>query len=114
MINTDKMEKTFIQLSRAWYGKTCLDTYGDTSDEVSIILETEDRLLEFSIRWLDIGAHGRYPRLQIYDDAWIVFRLLPDLFDELSQLQDKSPSPEQICGLLEELHFEDATKEEKE
>jgi len=41
-----------------------------------------------------------------------MFALLPDLFQELSVRQNTNPTPQEIAGLLEELHFEDATPTE--
>ena len=106
------MKRSYIQLSRAWYGETCLKAMQDRTlhvvDDVTIQVETKEKYHEAFIKWHLLNGEPR-PQFTAYDDAWAIFRLAPDLFDELARRQDKNPTPEEICQLLEELHFEDVT-----
>lgn len=106
------MKKEFIQLSRAWYGETCLKDRRNISDEVTVMVTTDDEggFSEFTVKW-EILQGKLCPKVGLFSDAWRLFRLLPDLFDELANRQDQDPTPEEFCDLLQELHFIDATEE---
>jgi len=106
------MKRSYIQLSRAWYGEIYLKDQRARSvpvvDDVIIQVETKEKYHEAFIKWHLLNGEPR-PQFAAYDDAWAIFKLVPDLFDELARRQDKNPTPEEICQLLEELHFEDVT-----
>jgi len=111
------MKRSYIQLSRAWYRETCLKDQRARSvpvvDNVTILIETEEKYHEAFIEWRLLNGKP-CPQFTAYDDAWAIFKLVPDLFDELARRQDKNPTPEEICQLLEELHFEDVTQTQAE
>ena len=104
------MQKSFVQLKRAWYGKANLDLK-DCLDEICINVKAKNsECKEFCIRWYDIGKK-EFPSgsVEIFEDMWGVFELIPELFIELGKLEKTNAQPEDVCELLEEMGFKDKT-----
>jgi len=111
------MKRSYIQLSRAHYSELMRHWKRQITDRIDIVIETDEGNMEAAIEWRVIGnavlpGSQVCPQFTAFDDAWAMFALLPDLFQELSVRQNTNPTPQEIAGLLEELHFEDATPTE--
>lgn len=63
---------------------------------------------EFMMRWYRLGGDV-YPHLEMFDDSWAMFKLMPEFFARLAKLDRQRISPEQFCEFLRNLSFEDRT-----
>ena len=112
---SETRQKTFIHLKEAWYGETSLGNNSEQPnrivDSVLIMLQDEEDdgcFYEFSIDWILLGG-DLCPELSIFSDAWKAFAEFGELFHELVRRHGQDPTPESICELLEELHYENIT-----
>lgn len=106
---SDKVEKGFHWLSKAWYAKANLTR--DTTDEVMIGDYCDDGgcgVGEFAIRWSMLGGENT-PRLEMFEDSWKLLYEYSEFFHRLAHLANANPSPETIVDLLKSLGFEDKT-----
>lgn len=112
MKDYSKYKRQFVQLSRAWYGETCLRD-SDVADKITTGLYAPDggTVGEFDIRWIDLGLDSLSPKIEAFDDSWGVLWDFRDILEKLAELDDTDPTPEEICKLLLSCGFEDATQE---
>ena len=101
----------FVHISRAFYAETALKSPDNLIDEVEIIVREFD--CEFFVKWHLLGGMA-CARLAIFDDAWILFKKVPELFELLfeygtSDHTKTSLTPEVLCGALLEMGFLDRT-----
>jgi len=109
------MKRTYIQLSRAWYGKTCITAYSKLSAPVVDEISIKAGGSEFVISWKRVVDLEDVSELQVFDEAWgILVNDCADLLKELALLADTAPSPDCIAEVLEGLGFEDKTQEKEE
>ncbi len=111
----DKTRMQFVQMSRAYYRDSI---HRDAKDEISI---TEAHIdggceWEFSVKWHELGG-ASVPRIEIYEDAWIAFAQIPELFDLFREYDTSKPdekvslTPKRLCVELLGMGFVDATPE---
>ncbi len=113
---TDKTRMQFIQMSRAYYYSNQIRE--GIEEEINITKAHIDGGCdwEFNIVWRPLGGQS-VPRLEIFDDAWIAFAEIPELFElfrnyDTSKQGEKTPlTPKQLCEELLEMGFVDATPE---
>ena len=114
-MNDGKTRRTYIQLSRAWYGKTCLATYGELPTPVVEEINIKAGESEFVISWKRVVDLEDVPELQVFDEAWgVLVNDCADFLAELALLADTAPPPSRIVEVLERLGFEDETQELEE
>ena len=66
---------------------------------------------EFSIRWHQLQAERPpSPRVDVFDDSWLAFAELADVFAWLAFLHGTDPTPKQVCDGLLAMGFEDRTE----
>ena len=104
-------QNRFVHISRAFYADTALKFPDNLIDEVEIIVREFD--CEFFVKWHLLGGMA-CARLAIFDDAWILFKKVPELFELLfehatSDHTKTSLTPEVLCGALLEMGFLDRT-----
>ncbi len=113
----------FVHISRAFYAESALKSPENLIDEVEIIFREFD--CEFFVKWHLLGSMAcavkwhllggmACARLEIFDDAWILFKKVPELFELLfeygtSDHTKTSLTPEVLCGALLEMGFLDRT-----
>ena len=112
---TDETRMQFIQMSRAYYKSQMRE---DIEEEINISKEHIESGHEwgFSIVWRSLGGQS-VPRLEIFDDAWIAFAEIPELFElfrdyDTSKRDEKTPlTPKRLCVELLGMGLVDATPE---
>lgn len=102
------MKRSFIHVSKAWYGKSTLD-HKEHFDEILVMVEKNDRLFEFSIEFHNIL--GSSARIACFDDATSALVECSDLIKEMSH--SRGWTPNSFAKLLIRQNFEDVTPEKK-
>lgn len=107
-----KNKRTYVQLSRAWYGALILEDYAKqvipTVDQISIMVHGQ----EFMISWKRLDMTGDAPQLEVFSIAWnVLVNYCADLLKELAKVAFALPSPDTIVSILDRLGFEDKTQE---
>ena len=107
-----KNKRSYVQLSRAWYGALILQGYAKevipTVDQISIMVHGQ----EFMISWKRLGMTGDAPQLEVFSIAWnVLVNYCADLLKELAKVAFALPSPDTIVSILDRLGFEDKTQE---
>jgi len=112
--NTEEQDsKTYVQLSKAWYGEASLRGR-DFIEEIHCLVGD----IEFAFRWYQLDKTYAV-RLEVYDDAFQIFADADvcELLRGLAHLVDLgysgNPMPQAICELLAANGFEDATPTEE-
>lgn len=105
-MSTEIKNKTFIVLSKAWYGDANLIGQ-EYCEEVNFGYRANDlsaKQAECAMRWYDL-KDGKFPapRLEIFDDSFSIFEET-ELFKELSEVTNYL-SPDDFCAILEEHGF---------
>lgn len=104
------MRKTFIHLSRAWYGEAALKGR-DFVDEIAVqVLEDDVLVGEFHIRWETIDWRST-PCLHAFDDSWAALAACPELVKLLGDIDGEDMPPAELTRYLLSLGYADATKE---
>ena len=105
------LKKGFYILSESWYGDANLEN-SDYNDEILIHLgDEEDFQGEFNIKWTTLDNRS-VPILEVFDDAWHAFAMMPELLALLDTENDMCISPESLAKRLKEIGFEDWTVRE--
>lgn len=101
------MNRTFVQLSRAWYAEA--NIHPPMIDDVMI--EIEGVGAEITMEWIDLNGKAE-PQLRLFSDA---FPALPYVADMLMLLPSLGTSfaPSVFCDLLTRLGFTDVTPLER-
>lgn len=108
------MRKEYILLSKAWYGKTCLEDAKYKEEITFSVLDEENGLIgEVSVEW-HLLNNKLSPKINIFSDAWRLFGICNDLFLTLSRFNNKDVSPEEFIKCLEMHGFKDVTPLTKE
>lgn len=107
------IKRGYIQLSKAWYGTTCLKD-SKAVDEVQIGVYGRSSeggcLAEFTIRWYELSNKKISPKLEVFDDAWeVFFKYFGDLFEQMALISGKDYTPEDFCKILDSLKIENCT-----
>lgn len=109
------MRKSFIQLSRAWYGtpNIRIRRQADRSfiDEIHIEVSDGPESYAAVFEWFTIDS-GLGCRFSAYDDGWGIFAQVPELFAQLGRWDTSvagDPSREDVAAILRSVGFEDAT-----
>jgi hypothetical protein len=97
------MRKAFIVCHEEWYS-------GSMSSQSPTIMIGDypsdgGTRGEFAIRWHDIGGSPS-PRLEVFDDSWLVFLAMPDM---IGLLLLNCPTPDDVKRYLLNCGFEDIT-----
>lgn len=110
------MKRGFYHLSRAWYAETGLKNR-DYIDEVTfgIYCNQGGTKGEMSVKWVEFSSWGDKvtPRLDCFDDAWLVLSEFKDVIDEMAKVDSQNIKPEEFCQLLIKCGFEDLTPTER-
>ena len=111
MKDHSRCKRQFIQLSKAWYGDTKLQE-SDIIDKITIGFYNEDggTTGEFVIKWTLICGAAT-PMICSFDDSWSALLEFKDLLEKLAELDNLSPSPDEIVKVLISLGIENNTKE---
>ncbi len=107
------MKRKFIQLSRAWYEKSCLPNQ-EYVDEVMFgdYGEKSPTWGEMALRWYTLpGLDLPAAQLECFDDAFKALAQFPDVITALAA-HEPDIQPEQFCRLLLAMGFEDVTPKE--
>jgi len=111
---TPGRHRSFVHLSRAWYGRTALRD-DRVVDEVSITLGGKEREgvdYELCVKWVVLGDRApASPQLRAFDDAWLAFSELADVFAWMATKHGSTIQPAEFCEALLALGFEDYTEE---
>lgn len=106
------MERRYIIHSQAWWAPANPLPAG-VVEEVGFSIHDDDDVLlgEARATWHDLGRGEVSPRLEAFDDAWLMLDLLTTegLTEQLAELDSEAPTPERFCELLRAFGFEDAT-----
>ena len=104
----DSTERTFIHLSRAWYGPANLGANTRYVDEVTL---SDD----INVRWYALqDDRPPAPKLEAFDDSWAALAKMGDLLAWMATQDNKSITPSDFCRALERLGFTDATPIDEE
>lgn len=98
-------EKGFHVSHKAWY-KNIIST---PSISIGMYQDDGSTTGEFSISWEELGGE-LVPRINMYDDAWDLFKTMAELFSALPEMNDTKPSPDGVIKLLKSLGYKDLTK----
>jgi len=106
----DNMVKSFVQLSKAWYGKFNLGE-SDCIDEVTFGFYAPEGETsgEMAMKWIDLSGEI-VPKLVVFSDGWSALSNFHDLIDLLGQHDNEDPTPEEFCNLLLQCGFVDKTE----
>ena len=107
------MKRKIYHLSRSWYGEACLKKYNYV-DEVTFGLYDPDggTTGEMAVKWYDLGADKPpSPKFECFDDAWHLLDEFQDVINMFISVANKQIQPKNLCKLLKECGFEDATEE---
>ena len=109
-----KKQKGFIQLSKSWYGDSCLSK-SDNDDEITIGLFSPDgsNSITFLIIWEMLGRES-VPCLQAFNDSWHLLSEMSELLSVMSKLGESLISPDGFADILRGLKFKDFTKNQNQ
>lgn len=105
------MARSYIQLSRAWYGAANLRR--DKTDEVSMRNGSGDEaqgVARVDFHLLGHETPSPTAKLISYDDEWAALAKWPDLISAVGELGE-DPTPADVCAMLDRLGFVDETPE---
>lgn len=97
--------RTFIHLSRAWYGPSSL-AMADYVDEV--MLGFHEAGGEIAMRWY-VLSNTPTPRLELFNDSFRALAQMPDLVQALAEADNVDFAPDEFCWMLSRMGFRDAT-----
>lgn len=101
-------KKTFVVLSKAWYGKANLGLMKNVVDEVCV--SVDPKCSEIIFTWKQLTPQILAIELNSFDDSWKSFTKCPELFELLSKLANKNVSVDTFTKHLLKLGFVDKTK----
>lgn len=113
MQNHDGATRGFSHLSRAWYGKDCLQG-AQYTDQITIgfYFPQGGTSGEFCISWYQLCGKTT-PKLECFDDAWHALNECSDLIKALADWDGMDIPPAKVCEILLSLGFVDMTKEKQ-
>jgi hypothetical protein len=107
---------SFIQSSRAGYFEAARSKMRGQGivDDVILFVEDEESRIEAIMTWYVLpNQNWPSPVLELFDEAWRMFNVLPDLFQNLAEISkaqsERSIQPAEFCKLLKQLGFVDET-----
>lgn len=107
------IRRQYVHSSAAWYAERNhyrASGVVNCADDITIVVTRGAELLgEFAIIWQNLNS---IPHVRIHDDAFAAARECTDLIEAYQSRQLKKATPTQICDLLNELGFIDATPRE--
>lgn len=112
-----KAEKSFIISNEAWYCQQ--PELKLPEDEIIIGQYYNDNgcKAEMTVRWRDIKNTNYFgkdnvviPRLEVYQDAWVNLKEMPELIDKLEELSHYQITPKILANELTELGYKDRTE----
>jgi hypothetical protein len=113
------MKKTFVVTSKAWYMNVGLNNPTQAifdkdriKEQLVLNCSKGKNSYEFFITWYELKS-GISPKISFFDDSWLAFDQLPELFKAFASMHGKNPTPETIIQVLKELKFKDVTKTKK-
>ena len=103
-------ERAFIWSSRAWYAESI-----GKNDEIMFGMYSREggTTGEMGMRWRDLGGKKKVPRLEVFDDAWHVLSIFPDLIQALGEHDNKNIAPQEFVEILKSCSFSDFTEYER-
>ena len=104
MSDSKGVERGFYWSSKAWYAKNA-----DCENRISIGMYAGEGGTsgEFQVRWYEQGGE-MVPRVEIFDDTWLLFSEFTDLFKTLS-VASENMTEQQFVGMLIDHNFKDMT-----
>lgn len=100
------MKKSFIQLSKAWYADANLKPEFDLVDEICVDFSNSEEA-EIVFKWTMLNDKPCC-KLEMFTDSWKAFKMVPELFQKLSNYPNDL-SPSELVKVLEALGFENKT-----
>lgn len=107
----NQTRRAFTHTAESWYADTALVFFNDEILIGDYPVDGGTRG-EFAIRWF-LTCDGLAARIEAFYDSWAFMAECKDLFDALAGLNDKSPSPQEVCAILKSIGFDDITKRER-
>ena len=118
--NTADAPRSYIVLSKAWYGGEAVMKNRTTGaggvpvvEEVWITVDDGKVFGEFGLEWLVFQCIPT-AMLRAFCDSWAAMRSIPGLLDALAEIGENDPSPDDICTMLDRLGFVDTTPTEQD
>lgn len=105
-----KNQKSFIVLSKSWYGPANLQMMAKDRIFEEIHLGVDDSIADITLHWMNLTDKIVGIKLEIFDDGWKCFEKCPELFKLLSDCANKNVSPEFLTKKLLKLGFVDKTR----
>lgn len=104
--------KSYVQLTKAWYGDDNLKLSKGLIDEVCVFIDDETDEIVISWKWLNNSISCE---ILMFDSSWSAFKKCPELFLALAELknEDSSPEPDDVCAVLKKLGFKDKTQKKQ-
>jgi len=107
--------RTFVVLSRAWYGPAVLERSDYVEDVLIRFKGGDGDWRELAIRWYDFPGSPRVGVcVEVFEDAWSAFEEIPEFFKLLSELEDEEFTADELAAWLEEGAFVDVTPSGRE
>jgi len=97
------MKKEFTILSRAWYAEA--NQRPGIIDDLTFGVEGSAEMI---MLWKALGPEI-VPQLTAFDDSWNMFRLCPDVFEELDRHTDKNITVDEFAAILTKCGFVNVT-----
>ena len=102
------LNRTFIQLSKAWYGKAA--SLPNTLDQISLKVEGANG--EVTIEWVSTGENWA-PQIRAFNDSWTELLQFTDLLEALAKHNGRYQTPDQVAELIEGLGITNITPTEQ-
>lgn len=104
MNQPNSQNRTFIQLSKAWYGKAA--SLPNILDDIKLGIEGTNE--ELHIEWVSVGERWA-ARIAGFDDSYSTFLEFTDLIEALAKLNGLYQTPDQVAALIEGLGIKNIT-----
>lgn len=103
------MRKEYIVLSKAWYGKPCLEDEKCVEEITLTVSDDDDVLLgDISMQWLLLN-NRLCAKINMFYDTWKLFSICNDFFLELSKFDNEEVSVQEFIDCLNSCGFTDST-----
>lgn len=109
------IKKGYVHLKKAWYAASTLKYKPhDFVDDICFYIEgPDDSMAEAVVEWIRLGDKID-PLLRMFDDAWPLFGLCPELFADIAKLPKCNPltgdiSTKDFEAVLKRHGFKDET-----
>lgn len=105
-IYSDKYERQYIRSDKAWYAEANQIFLPELT--MGIYHEDGGCLAEMIVKWHSLNGKLS-PRLESFDDSWLLLTAFDDLIKLMSENDSRDITPEVFTQLLDSLGFKDDT-----